>query len=894
MWCNKMMLNVNKSKFKLTKPRKNLLFVSLLFVLLISCLSSCALLVKGAESFSEESVIIHVNNETGLRNAVSNAANGVPVIIVFDEHILLGLRESTPLIIPSGADVTLTSNSELTGSNIEFFNLYGANGANTITVNSGGALKLLGITVTHVPGTTGNGITVNSNGLLIMYDGTISDNMGVGVSVGGVFNSGGSFVMEGGVISGNTIFIGGGGTGVSISGGSFVMRGGVISGNEADRGGGVFNSGGSFVMEGGVISGNTASSSGGGVYTTAVSGIGGSFVMEGGVISGNTASREGGGVYISGTNLVSSSGSFVMEGGVISGNTVGNRVDMCSGGGVYNMGSFVMNGGEISGNTAQSIFSGIPFFPRSSGGGIYTGSSFVMNGGEISGNTANCGLSGSGGGVYVADVSGSGFVLYGGKISGNVASGNGGGVWVTDSATNFDRFRVPEEAVGVIFENNRASVAYDIALAHVPIYRACIEGEVLRWSTPFTQGYNNYDVSYVYGTPTSSVYYIHVPSVVGKMGDEVTLTVTLENNPGIAMYSLTMKYPTELEFVRVTKGDILGANFQYLTTVAGQVSVGATSENGADVASGTVLFTITFRINEEPENGVIDNLVIGFFRPLDAIEHAGSRLAFTPAQIIQGEIKVEPVICVHDYVGVVTKVPTCVETGVETFTCSKCGHSYAEVLAIDPSNHVGGTYEAVITPATFESEGLMGIYCSGCNAQLDTRPIPRLVCVHDYVGVVTSPATCVAKGVKTFTCSECGDSYTEDIPVDPANHVGGSYERVIAEPTFESEGLMGIYCSGCNALLRTEPIDKLSDVQKDYEFLEERAVEILKNGLNQNNLHLNGKVLTLVIDGREFVLSTNANNRNIEGEIDLGDGYFLKFDIKGNGSNIKMFNIVVK
>jgi hypothetical protein len=789
------MLNVNQSRFKLTNTRKNLLFISLLFVLLISCLSSCALLVQGAESFSEESTIVHVNNESSLRNAVSNAANGVPVIIVFDEHITLGLRESTPLAIPSGADVTLTSNSELLDSNTNFFNLYGFHNTNTITVNSGGILKLDGIIVTHIPGTNGNGVNVNPDGMLILSGGVISGNTG-GV---GVYNYGGSFVMEGGVISGNTadIFAGGGGGvynrglstysgGVYINTGSFVMEGGVISGNTG--GVGVYNYGGSFVMEGGVISGN-----GGGVYngnSIAPNNDVCSFVMNGGVISDNTATNYGGGVC--------NWGSFVMEGGVISGNTVTTAIvgNTAYGGGVYNYGSFLMEGGVISGNIAIGNGAG-------RGGGVCNWGSFVMESGEISGNTAI-----RGGGVYVASGR---FDLYGGRISGNTASVNGGGVWVTDSATNFDRFRVPEEAVGVIFENNRASTAYDIAPAHVPIYRACIEGEVLSWSTPFTQGYNNYDVSYVYGTPTPAVYYIHVPSVVGKMGDEVTLTVTLENNPGIAMYSLTMRYPTELEFVRVAKGDILGANFQYLTTVAGQVSVGATSENGADVTSGTILFTITFRINEEPENGVIDNLVIGFFRPLDAIEHAGSRLTFTPDQIIQGEIKVEPDICVHDYVGVVTKVPTCVETGVETFTCSKCGHSYTEVLAKDPSNHVGGIYENVITPATFESEGLLGIYCFGCGE-----------------------------------------------------------------------------------LLRTEVIDKLSDVPKDYEFLKERAAGILKNGLSQNNLRLNGKVLTLVIDGREFVLSTNANNRNIDGEIALGDGYFLRFDIKGNSSDIKMFDIVVK
>ena len=35
---------------------------------------------------------------------------------------------------------------------------------------------------------------------------------------------------------------------------------------------------------------------------------------------------------------------------------------------------------------------------------------------------------------------------------------------------------------------------------------------------------------------------------------------------------------------------------------------------------------------------------------------------------------------------------------------------------------------------------------------------------HNYVGEVTTPATCTEDGVMTYTCTDCGDSYTEVIP----------------------------------------------------------------------------------------------------------------------------------
>ena len=39
--------------------------------------------------------------------------------------------------------------------------------------------------------------------------------------------------------------------------------------------------------------------------------------------------------------------------------------------------------------------------------------------------------------------------------------------------------------------------------------------------------------------------------------------------------------------------------------------------------------------------------------------------------------------------------------------------------------------------------------------------------VHDWTGTVTTEPTCTAKGVKTYTCSGCEQSYTEDIPMIP-------------------------------------------------------------------------------------------------------------------------------
>ena len=202
------------------------------------------------------------------------------------------------------------------------------------------------------------------------------------------------------------------GSGVKVeSGGTFNMYGGKITGNKAETGGGVYVVDGTFTMNGGTISGNTANSTDGGVgvYTTATSTTAtATFIMNGGAISSNTA-NQGGGVY------VSKSGTFEMHNSAsVTGNTAS-----ASGGGVYvNSGTFNMNGSaSIKNNNAAA---------KSYGGGVFvkSGGTFNMNGGAISENTAN-----QGGGVYA---SGGTFNMNG---SASITSNTVNGVYVHNNAT---------------------------------------------------------------------------------------------------------------------------------------------------------------------------------------------------------------------------------------------------------------------------------------------------------------------------------------------------------------------------------------------------------------------------------------------------------------------------
>ena len=151
--------------------------------------------------------------------------------------------------------------------------------------------------------TGGGAISLSSNGSLLLIaenqtvtlDGlTLQGRSSNGASL--VTMDGGTFIMNSGSITGNTVTSSGNGGGVT-SYGTFTMNGGKISGNTANQGGGVVTNG-TFTMNGGEVSGNTASGTGtyggGGVFVG-----GNTFTMNGGKISGNTAtSGAGGGVYV--------------------------------------------------------------------------------------------------------------------------------------------------------------------------------------------------------------------------------------------------------------------------------------------------------------------------------------------------------------------------------------------------------------------------------------------------------------------------------------------------------------------------------------------------------------------------------------------------------------------
>lgn len=142
--------------------------------------------------------------------------------------------------------------------------------------------------------------------------------------------------------------------------------------------------------------------------------------------------------------------------------------------------------------------------------------------------------------------------------------------------------------------------------------------------------------------------------------------------------------------------------------------------------------------------------------------------------------------------GTVTKAATYTETGIKTFKCKECDETRTEEIpSLDKTYHI----KSVVAP-TCTAEGYTIYECN---------EVPDLTYKGDYkaklphaydAGKVTKPATIYEKGVKTFTCTSCGTTYTEDIPmVEKTWHKGNT-----VAPTCTEQGYTVYICDQDSAL----------------------------------------------------------------------------------------------
>ena len=117
----------------------------------------------------------------------------------------------------------------------------------------------------------------------------------------------------------------------------------------------------------------------------------------------------------------------------------------------------------------------------------------------------------------------------------------------------------------------------------------------------------------------------------------------------------------------------------------------------------------------------------------------------------------------HDYSYAETSVaPTCIEPGHYKGTCPTCGKDYDDV--VPALGHDWGEWVTSIEP-TVSTVGYRYHVCNrdGCGYR-EGEDIPKLHTHTWDAGIVTQKPTAAEPGVRTYTCTVCGQTRTETIP----------------------------------------------------------------------------------------------------------------------------------
>ena len=207
-------------------------------------------------------------------------------------------------------------------------------------------------------------------------------------------------------------------------------------------------------------------------------------------------------------------------------------------------------------------------------------------------------------------------------------------------------------------------------------------------------------------------------------------------------------------------------------------------------------------------------------------------------QIVNGSVTVEAPKCDHALSFVAEAASTCAVQGTKAhYVCSKCNALFADAegtiettaealqLPLDPDNHGDGLSSAGWTEKDGKNHAQI---CKNCQKEITEA--------HKWDdGVVTTPATHTEKGVKTFKCTVCEATKTEDIPTltehsygdwskldDEYHHrtcVCGDEQKeahkwndgVVTTPaTHTTKGVKTVKCTVCEAT-RTEDIPTLTE-----------------------------------------------------------------------------------
>ena len=341
---------------------------------------------------------------------------------------------------------------------------------------------------------------------------------------------------------------------------------------------------------------------------------------------------------------------------------------------------------------------------------------------------------------------------------------------------------------------------------------------------------------------------LQVSTVSGHRGDEVSVTVSLTSNPGIAglVFSLTFDNKV-LKLVDVKEPANTDDEFIFYEPIIKNDAINDTSINyiGYAFASGKsnitktgIVYTATFKILDEAAIGTTQLNIAGR-NGQDTADVSNIDEKAVPIEVTAGSVTVT---CEHKHTETVKTAATCTEDGLEVVTCKDCkevisstvlkstGHKYGDWIVdkavtctedgeeyrecsvchnkitqkIEHKGHVAGTPEVTKEPTCTE-EGTRITKCTVCSEVLKTETLAKKEHSWGEWKTIVEP-TCQKDGKKESACSVCGETKSEVIPKSEEYHKYTDY-TVTKQATCKEEGTLTAYCTICHKLI-TKSIPK--------------------------------------------------------------------------------------
>ena len=341
---------------------------------------------------------------------------------------------------------------------------------------------------------------------------------------------------------------------------------------------------------------------------------------------------------------------------------------------------------------------------------------------------------------------------------------------------------------------------------------------------------------------------LQISTVSGHRGDEVSVTVSLTSNPGIAglVFSLTFDNKV-LKLVDVKEPANTDDEFIFYEPIIKDDAINDTSINyiGYAFASGKsnitktgIVYTATFKILDEAAIGTTQLNIAGR-NGQDTADVSSIDEKAVPIEVTAGSVTVT---CEHKHTENVKTAATCTKDGLEVVTCKDCkevisstvlkstGHKYGDWIVdkavtctedgeeyrecsvchnkitqkIEHKGHVAGTPEVTKEP-TCTKEGTRITKCTVCSEVLKTETLAKKE--HSWgEWKTTVEPTCQKDGKKESVCSVCGETKSEVIPKSEEYHKYTDY-TVTKQATCKEEGTLTAYCTICHNLI-TKSIPK--------------------------------------------------------------------------------------